>query len=76
MSETGRTPALTADELQELGYRIVIFPSTQTWVIARAYEEVCRELLEHGTTAGFADRFMPFDEVNDLLGIQELERVV
>ena len=48
MSETGRTPALTADELQELGYRIVIFPSTQTWVFARAYEEVCRELLRTG----------------------------
>jgi methylisocitrate lyase len=76
MSETGRTPALTADELQELGYRIVIFPSTQTWVIARAYDEICRELLEHGTTAGLADRFMPFDEVNELLGMQELERVV
>jgi 2-methylisocitrate lyase-like PEP mutase family enzyme len=74
MSETGRSPALTADELQELGYRIVIFPSTQTWVMAHAYEQVCRELLEHGTTAGFADRFMPFDEVNELLGLKEWER--
>jgi 2-methylisocitrate lyase-like PEP mutase family enzyme len=75
MSETGRTPALSADELQELGYRIVIFPSTQTWVFARAYEELCQELLRTGTTAGLADRFMPFDEVNELLGIEELERV-
>ena len=47
MSETGRTPALSAGELQELGYRIVIFPSTQTWVFARAYEELCQELLAH-----------------------------
>jgi 2-methylisocitrate lyase-like PEP mutase family enzyme len=75
MSETGRTPALSAGELQELGYRIVIFPSTQTWVFARAYEELCQELLRTGTTAGLAERFMPFDEVNELLGIEELERV-
>jgi methylisocitrate lyase len=69
MSETGRTPALTAGELEELGYRVVIFPSTQTWTMAHAYEAVCRELLEQGTTRGFADRFMPFDEVNALLGL-------
>jgi len=75
MSETGRTPALSADELQELGYRIVIFPSTQTWVFARAYEELCKELLRTGTTAGLAERFMPLDEANELLGIEELERV-
>jgi methylisocitrate lyase len=75
MSETGRTPALRADELQELGYRVVIFPSTQTWVFARAYEELCQELLRTGTTAGLADRFMAFDEVNELLGVEELERV-
>jgi 2-methylisocitrate lyase-like PEP mutase family enzyme len=75
MSETGRTPALSAGELQELGYRIVIFPSTQTWVFARAYEELCQELLRTGTTGGLAERFMPFDEVNELLGIEELERV-
>lgn len=74
MSETGRTPALRADELQELGYRMVIFPATQTWTIARAYEDVCRELLAHGTTAGFADRFMPFDEINELLGLSAWER--
>ena len=47
MSETGRTPALSADELQELGYRIVIFPSTQTWVFARAYEELCQRAPAH-----------------------------
>ena len=53
----------------------MIFPSTQTWVFARAYEELCKELLRTGTTAGLAERFMPFDEVNELLGIEELERV-
>lgn len=73
MSETGRTPALSADELQELGYRVVIFPSTQTWAIARAYQEVCQEVRRHGTTRNFTDRLMPFDEVNELLGISRWE---
>jgi 2-methylisocitrate lyase-like PEP mutase family enzyme len=75
MSETGRTPALTADELQALGYSVVIFPATQTWAIAHAFDEVCHELREHGTTRGFADRFMPFAEVNELLGLARWEAV-
>ena len=75
MSETGRTPPLTADELQELGYRVVIFPSSQTWIFARAYVELCAELRETGTTQGLRDRMMPFDEVNELLGMEELQRL-
>ena len=75
MSETGRTPPLTADELQELGYRVVIFPSSQTWIFARAYAELCAELRETGTTQGIRDRMMPFDEVNELLGMEELQRL-
>lgn len=73
MSETGRTPPLSAEELQELGYRLVIFPSTQTWAIAHAVEAVCQEIRRHGTTRGFTDRFMPFDEVNELLGLSRWE---
>jgi 2-methylisocitrate lyase-like PEP mutase family enzyme len=75
MSETGRTPALSAGELQALGYSVVIFPATQVWTIAHAFEAVCRELREHGTTRGFADRFMPFEEVNELLGMSRWEAV-
>jgi 2-methylisocitrate lyase-like PEP mutase family enzyme len=76
MSETGKTPPLTAAELQELGYRIVIFPSTQTWIFAKAYEELCREVLEKGTAMGLSDKFTSFDEINALLGMEELQRIV
>jgi 2-methylisocitrate lyase-like PEP mutase family enzyme len=69
MSETGRTPTLTAGELQQLGYSIVIFPSTQTWLFARVYQELRDELTATGTSAGMRDRMMPFDDVNELLGL-------
>jgi 2-methylisocitrate lyase-like PEP mutase family enzyme len=69
MSETGRTPPLTADELEQLGYSIVIFPSTQTWLFARVYQELLDELKATGTTTGMHDRMMAFDDVNELLGL-------
>ncbi len=73
MSETGRSPALTAEELEQLGYRIVIFPSTQTWLFAHAYQELLDELRATGTSTGLRERMMPFDEVNELLGLARWE---
>jgi 2-methylisocitrate lyase-like PEP mutase family enzyme len=70
MSETGRTPSMTAAELEQLGYRIVIFPSTQTWLIARAYRDLCEELRAQGTTRGLSERMMSFDDVNALLDLE------
>ncbi|MGH2888342.1 MAG: isocitrate lyase/PEP mutase family protein [Solirubrobacteraceae bacterium] len=69
MSETGRTPPLTADELQQLGYSIVIFPSTQTWLFAHSYQELLEEVITTGTSRGMLDRMMAFDDVNELLGL-------
>lgn len=69
MSETGRTPPLAADELEQLGYSIVIFPSTQTWLFARVYQELLDEVMATGTSMGMRDRMMPFDDVNELLGL-------
>ena len=71
MSETGRSPSIPTDELEEMGYKLVIFPSTQTWLFAKAYEELCQALLRDRTTGSLADRFMSFDAVNDLLGLAE-----
>jgi methylisocitrate lyase len=75
MTETGKTPLLSAGELEALGYRIVIFPTPQVWMFAKAYQELCRQLLATGSTQGFLDRFMGFDEVNSLLGLEELQRI-
>jgi 2-methylisocitrate lyase-like PEP mutase family enzyme len=71
MSETGRSPTIGTDELEAMGYKIVIFPSTQTWVFAKAYEELCQAVVRDRTTASLADRFTSFDDVNALLGLAE-----
>ena len=71
MSETGRSPAIPTEELEAMGYKLVIFPSTQTWVFAKAYEELCQAVIRDRTTASLADRFTSFDDVNALLGLAE-----
>ena len=71
MSETGRSPAIATEELEAMGYKLVIFPSTQTWLFAQAYRELAEAVVRDRTTAALADRFTSFDDVNALLGLAE-----
>ena len=71
MTETGKSPTIPTDELEAMGYKLVIFPSTQTWLFAKAYEELCAVVVRDRTTTALADRFMSFDDVNALLGLAE-----
>jgi methylisocitrate lyase len=71
MSETGRSPAISTGELEAMGYKLVIFPSTQTWLFAKAYAELCEAVVRDRTTAALGERFSSFDDVNALLGLAE-----
>ncbi|WP_213698981.1 isocitrate lyase/PEP mutase family protein [Acetomicrobium sp.] len=77
MLEHGRTPLLTAKELEDLGYDLVIFCVASTYVIAKAVTKLMKELKATGTTAGMIDEMIPFNEFNELVGldiIREKER--
>lgn len=54
--EGGRTPILPADHLQDIGYRVAIFPNSLTRAFAHAGAELMAMLKTTGTTAGFANR--------------------
>ena len=71
VSETGRSPAIPTSELEEMGFALIIFPSTQTWLFTKAYTELCEAVVRDRTTASLADRFTSFDDVNDILGLAE-----
>ena len=65
----GRTPLLNARELQEIGYSAVAYATACTYTIAKAVQELFESLHKTGTTAGFEDRMMRFDEFNRLVGL-------
>jgi len=72
MLEHGRTPLLSAKELETLGYDLVIFCVASTYVIAKAVTKLMRELKRTGTTAGMLDDMIPFDEFNKLVGLNDI----
>ncbi len=73
MLSGGRTPILTARELQDLGFAIAAYPTMLTYVMARAAERALAHLRDHESLAGLTDA-MEFDEFNRVIGLEELRR--
>ena len=77
MSEGGKTPLIGARELQEMGYRLVIYPRSAAGAAAKAIQELLAALKKEGTTKNFLDRIVSFEERNQITGLahyQELEK--
>lgn len=68
MVEGGKSPLLSAGELQTLGFSLVIFPGALVRALARAAQEFLASLHEHGTTRPWQARMLDFDGLNQVLG--------
>ncbi|MBW4683023.1 MAG: oxaloacetate decarboxylase [Microcoleus vaginatus WJT46-NPBG5] len=74
MIEGGKTPLLTAEELQQLGYKIVVFPLAGLFAATKAMANCFRHLKEHGTTAGFED-LVNFQEFEQIIGVPKYRQL-
>jgi methylisocitrate lyase len=77
MSEGGKTPLLSAKELQEMGYRLVIYPGSAARAAAKTIQDVMAVLKRDGTTKNFLDRMVSFEGRNQITGLahyRELEK--
>jgi methylisocitrate lyase len=77
MTEFGKSPLLSAEELAKLGYAAVLFPVTTLRVAMKAVEAALKQLASEGTQKGFLDRMQTRAELYDLLdysGFEERDR--
>ena len=72
MVEGGKTPVLPADELEALGFAIVIFAAGVVRAQAKTAEEFYASLRKHGSAQPFHARMFDFDGLNGLLGTPEM----
>ena len=72
MVEGGKTPLLSAPELQSLGYKMVVFPLTALFAATKAIEAVFAELYAKRTTAAVRDQLTGFEEFERIVGVPEL----
>lgn len=72
MVEGGMTPITPADQLQALGFRLVIFPGGTVRALTHGLQAYFLSLQATGSTAAFQDKMLDFDALNAVIGTPEL----
>src|SRR5207253_2386174 len=67
MTEFGKSPLLSFEELSDFGYRMVIFPMSAFRVAMKASEKFFAALKKTGTQSDWIDRMQTRQELYDLL---------
>jgi methylisocitrate lyase len=76
MAEGGKTPLLSAAELEDLGYDVALFPATGFKAVLKTLEDVYAEIVDTGTSEGVLDDLVTWkgrDEITGLDRIRDLE---
>jgi 2-methylisocitrate lyase-like PEP mutase family enzyme len=73
MSETGLTPILSAKELEEIGFKLTIWPSTSARIVVRQVTEFFTHLKKTGDSRPWIDRMASLEETNKTLGLGDVK---
>ena len=66
------SPLLPAAELEQMGFRLVIFPGGIVRALARTAQDYYASLARHGSNLPFASRMFDFTGLNALIGTAEM----
>jgi len=72
MVEGGATPMKTSEELQQLGFSIVIFPGGIVRALAKTAIDYYASLQQNGNNIPFSDRMFDFNGLNELVGTPQM----
>jgi 2-methylisocitrate lyase-like PEP mutase family enzyme len=72
MADGGKTPILTAEALENMGYNLAIFPSLTGLAAAAAAERALNVLKTEGTSNSPNIELFDFSEFNQLIGFQRI----
>jgi carboxyvinyl-carboxyphosphonate phosphorylmutase len=67
--EGAKTPLTTAKELEKIGFNVVVYPGSALYSAAWAMRQVMRELISKGTTQGYMDKMLLFNDFNKLMDV-------
>ncbi|HEX9870911.1 MAG TPA: oxaloacetate decarboxylase [Candidatus Tectomicrobia bacterium] len=70
--EHGKSPLLSAAELQRLGFKLVIFPGSIMLAVLPLVREILAEIKQHGTTQGLLHRMTNVVELFETMGLSAM----
>ena len=66
--EEGRTPILTTEELENIGFNTVVYPGSSFFSAAYGIKRVMEEIYQKGITMAFLVRMIRFYGVDEIVG--------
>lgn len=67
----GKTPILSASELEEMGFKMMVAPIDSVLMTAKLMREMAQVFKRDGHTKALYDKMVDFDEIKDILGLQD-----
>jgi len=71
MLERGVTPLMEPQELKGLGFELIVWPLAPLYGVAQSLTDIYGTLRLQGSTLAILDRLMPFNQFNDIVGLDE-----
>ena len=72
MVEGGRTPVLSRQDLESIGYKLAIFPITAMLAAVQAMKTVYEGFQQHGSSTATQVPLMPFADLTRLMGFEDV----
>lgn len=70
--ETGKSPLIPVQELERLGFKLVIFPVSALLTVCHVVANLMRELKQHGTTAHLMNNMVRLEECFETVGLSQM----
>lgn len=72
MVEGGKTPLMTREQLQEIGFSLAIFPVAPLLAATQAMHSIYSFIRQHGSSAGSPTPLFSFTEMSRLMGFEAI----
>ena len=67
----GKTPILTAKELEEMGFKILVAPIDSVLLTAKVMRDMAEIFKRDGHTRALEEHMVQFDDIKEILGLKE-----
>ncbi len=75
MIEGGSTPILTANELNKMGFNLILYPLSVLYANAYATLQILKELKKTGTTSRLKKSLVDFNEFNSIVDLPKFKKM-
>ena len=75
MVEGGKTPVLPFEDLQKMGFKIILYPTSTIRAVAKTLQNLAAHLYRFKNTEGFESQLVTFEGRNQITGLSHIREL-